>query len=918
MKKALSFLLAVVMTAAAIAVALPASAKALFSDVEDGRWSADSIKHAVENGYMNGVGGGLFDPEGSLTRAMVATVLWRREGSPAPADPSGFSDVPADEWYTDAVAWARSADVVKGLTETTFGPDEFITREQLATMLFRFSSTAPVSVPERADLSPFADDEKVSDWAGEPLEWAVETGLLKGTDGNRLAPDGFATREQFAAIIERYDGTFILKYNRPVLRSHYTEKEYPLVTDADFYVSPDGSDGNDGSFERPFATWNRAIEAVRGVGKTPEKGGITVAFKAGTYRSVHIELTAEDAGTPECPVIYCKYGDGDVIFDNGVTIPEEDFVPVGDGERSLFSEKAVDKIKKVDLTEYLTDIPAYEDFYLYSDDCLCSNARFPNRYMDGTDQMLYAAESDTTTSLHITSPLLIRRFAGYPAEVFSEMRIYGNILRGYRKDGFRVAGYDPETCVMQIANYQNPEFGGMRPDWRGVSGQGIEMFILNLPYDLDVDGEFWVDRSTGTLYVYDPAGDYNIPGAAGPIELRGDPYDVGDGRPMVPEFVMIDARDTGYVTLRGLSFSNVIGGFLFGYRISGFTFDRCAFARSTGRNHVLIEYSLDGAPMDLTIRDSEFDFSVGCAVYIMDVATGPERYTNISNVLVDNCLFRRTNLEYDVEGALNLYRCTEGLVSHNDFVECHRYGVMVDYSCDVVVEYNNFDSCMTNSEDGGVIRSALGLDANSVIRYNLVNEVPSGTVGRFAQYSDLGDCGTLDYRNLFYNGGYITVAGGGRDNNAIENFFVRGGGVSYTSNIPFILEEGDAAKNDWPMSMWLNFWQTVRHYCDTVPGYREALEERRPGASSFTFDFLDPEREDFAFAPVSLARGNVFFNDSGEVRIGSQSPEFTTLEDNRAFGLDENPFFVNPTIGDYRIKEGADCPYFPFEKIGRY
>ena len=93
MKKTISLLLAAVMIAAAFA-AVPVSAEAAFSDVEDGRWSAASIEYAVKNGYMNGVGGGLFDPEGALTRAMVAAVLWRRESSPAPAAASGFTDVP--------------------------------------------------------------------------------------------------------------------------------------------------------------------------------------------------------------------------------------------------------------------------------------------------------------------------------------------------------------------------------------------------------------------------------------------------------------------------------------------------------------------------------------------------------------------------------------------------------------------------------------------------------------------------------------------------------------------------------------------------------------------------------------------------------------------------------------------------------
>ena len=205
MKKALSLLLALVMITAALAVALPSSAAAEFSDVGEDRWSAASISYAVKNGYMKGVGGGKFDPDGSLTRAMVATVLWRREGEPVPTEPSGFTDVPADEWYADAVAWAKETGVVKGVTDKTFEPDGLITREQLATMLFRFSSSAPVPVPGSADLRSFPDCEKVSDWAEESLGWAVAAGLIKGTDGGRLAPGDGATREQFAAIVTRFD-----------------------------------------------------------------------------------------------------------------------------------------------------------------------------------------------------------------------------------------------------------------------------------------------------------------------------------------------------------------------------------------------------------------------------------------------------------------------------------------------------------------------------------------------------------------------------------------------------------------------------------------------------------------------------------------------------------------------------------------
>ena len=905
MKKILAFILAA-LTLLSVAV-LPAAADGAFSDVKETRWSYKSIKYAVEKEYMNGTAPGVFSPTAPLTRAMVATVLWRRESAPSPAGDSGFTDVPAGKWYSEAVAWAKENGIVNGVTETEFRPGDNITREQLATMLFRFSDRAPVSVPERADLSTFPDGEKVSKYAKEAVAWAVQAGLIKGTDGGRLDPKGQATREQFAAIIERYDNTFILAYNRPVVRSHYTEKEYPLVTDADFYVATDGDDNNPGTFDAPFATWNRAIEAVRGEEKTPERGQITVAFKAGTYRSVHIELTAEDAGTPECPVIYCKYGDGDVTFDNGATIPEEDFAPVDESERYLFSEKEVDKIRKVDLYRYTDEIPEFSEFALFSGDSLCSVCRFPNRFPDGSENLLRCARYNDPDSLLLTHGLLKKKISEYPTEMIPQMKLYGYIKAGYRKDTYTASSYDAGNGVLYVAE------GNMRPGWAGISGEGIDMCVMNVPAELDAAGEYWVNRETGTLYVYDPSGDYRVPGAAGPKELRGDPYDAGDGRSAVPEYVMIDARDTGHITFRGLDFRNVNGGFLFAYKTSGVTIDRCTFAYSTGRNHALIEYSRDGEQMDLTIRDSEFDFSVGCGVYVMDVANGPDRYTDISNILVDNCLFRRTNLEYDVEGALNLFKCTKGLVSHNEFVDCHRYGVMFDFSCDVVVEYNNFDSGMTNSEDGGVIRTAMGMDTNGLVRYNLVTDSGHG----FAQYSDLEDCGTTDANNLFFSGS-IMMAGAGRDNVVVDNFFLYGSGVTVQSHIPEILELGVEAQNDGFIRQRLAAWERILGYCDTVPGYREELEARRPGVTGLSFDFLRPEDPNFFLAPVTTVTGNVFICEEGEIHVSAKSEEFLTAKDNETYGLDENPYFVNPTVGDYRIKEGADCPYFPFEEIGRY
>ena len=204
MKKILSFLLSVILLAGVVA-SLPAfAAKTGFSDVAEDRWSAGSVAYAVEKGYMKGVGGGKFDPEGSLTRAMVATVLWRREGEPAPAAPSGFSDVPSGEWYADAVAWAAENGIVTGKTETTFAPMENITREQFAAMLMRYAKFAGIDTAAAANLGDYADSAAISAYAKEALAWANAAGIITGRTATTLAPAGNANRGEAATMLMRF------------------------------------------------------------------------------------------------------------------------------------------------------------------------------------------------------------------------------------------------------------------------------------------------------------------------------------------------------------------------------------------------------------------------------------------------------------------------------------------------------------------------------------------------------------------------------------------------------------------------------------------------------------------------------------------------------------------------------------------
>lgn len=149
---------------------------------------------------MEGTSGTMFSPNMDTTRAMIVTLLWRLENSPASTGWAEFPDVSQGQWYSDAVRWAVSAGVVKGYGDGSFGPEDTITREQLAAMLYRYAKAdAPVG-----DLTAFSDSDHISDWAEEAVRWAVGQGIITGKNGGYLDPKGRATRAETAAMFARY------------------------------------------------------------------------------------------------------------------------------------------------------------------------------------------------------------------------------------------------------------------------------------------------------------------------------------------------------------------------------------------------------------------------------------------------------------------------------------------------------------------------------------------------------------------------------------------------------------------------------------------------------------------------------------------------------------------------------------------
>ena len=179
-----------------------------FTDISEKDWFYGDVMFVYENGLMLGTSKTLFSPHGTVMRGMMATILWRMEGSPVPKGKNSFTDVEAGKWYADAITWTAENGIFAGYGKDKFGPDDPITREQLAAIFYRYADYKGYDLTVKGDLDKFKDADKITDYAKTAMQWAVGSGLVKGKSGNLLDPQGTATRAEIAAMLHR----FIEKY----------------------------------------------------------------------------------------------------------------------------------------------------------------------------------------------------------------------------------------------------------------------------------------------------------------------------------------------------------------------------------------------------------------------------------------------------------------------------------------------------------------------------------------------------------------------------------------------------------------------------------------------------------------------------------------------------------------------------------
>ena len=887
-----------------------------FTDVKTGRWSYDYIRYAVENGYMNGVAANRFDPAGSLSRAMVVTVLWRIAGSPAqPAGSNPFSDVKAGKWYTDAIIWASVNDIVNGVSADAFKPDSDITREQLAAIFYRFAEFRYVKVgDDRKDLSSYKDAKRVSSYAKDAMSWANAVDLIGGVSADTLQPRGNATREQFAAILKRFcdkeqdgidgkaDGfSFELAYTSPVVRSTFTGKEYPLVKDADVYVSPNGSDSAPGTLEKPVGSFAAARDLVREIRKT-KKGDVTVAFMAGEYgRLEGLTLTSDDGGSADGATKYVKYGDGEVVFNNGATLPFEGFKPLDDADKSLFPEKSLDKIKKISLDGVFENgIP--EDVTVYCGVDALFQARMPNK-VDGIDDYYPDMMETVGDDPHYPGVCILPPASRAIDKIkhMEDAKLVGYLIRGYRVDSFDVTGYDKTTGILTFdPDSILPENKGEYNQF-GIRTPGIgmdEFYIANCPDLLDAAGEYWCDNSTNTLYVYAPKSEINI-------ALGGN-------------FLTLD--DADYVTLEGLTFRNCLSDNCINIRNSEHvTIDGCVSKFVMGPSSII---NLTGDSDYLTVRNCEFSSFINHAIMLK-----PTRHVatlESNGIVIDNNSFHDFGKGSTFANQAVVDCCIGTVISHNEFRNSESGAINLGFnqgqnqlSIRAVIEYNVFTNLLYGTHDYGIIYIYEGVTGReNTVRYNLFYDNPV-TGSNYCFYIDDQTEDVYVYGNIFYDSSTVAVMlHNVRDIYVYDNIFIDS--TLRTNGMVYVQDDGTLTEDAYTESgkiAWYNNYLNKK-IKEGEEGY-ELWKKEFPSLFDYYYSCENITDKFNLQCPWNSIHDNAAIGEGGftiydfEVQVGD-------VHDNVVYEDTENPFFVDPTHGNYTVRGDADFFKIPFEMMGRY
>ena len=715
-------------------------------------------------------------------------------------------------------------------------------------------------------------------------------------------------------------GCFPFTAASPAEMCEYTAEADGLIEDADFYVSPDGDDGADGSFEAPFRTPERARDAARALDRTG-RDGITVALTAGEYRVDGLTFASEDGGTETCPVVWRAYGDGEVVFNGGVSLSPALFEKATDpGVLARLSDAAKNRVLAADLSalgvtaeEYgkIYAIGTYHNAAMYSDggtgpvyselfvnDTRCSLARYPDegfvktgevtavndgRFLaDGSANPAWGTVADPTGETFRADEETAAHIARW--QTFDDVWMMGFWKYDWADGSTPVGAYDPGTreLTMRYASFYGAK-------------EGAPYYFFNVLEELDAPGEWYLDRENGVIYLYPPE-DF----ADARIDLS------------LTTRTLLTANNISYFTLRGITFKGTRGNAI---AVNGEhnTVENCLVKNVSG-SAMLLSGTDNAALCNEITRTGRGGISLTGG----DAAS----LTPGNNRAVNNLIHDWSEIYRTYQPAVSLYG-VGNVCEHNEI--CNSPHEAITYSGNNHrIAYNRIhDVCLISSDAGAIYAGRSWTSYGNEIIYNCIYDLGSGDFTPCGIYMDDALSGQKIFGNLLVNiPGFALHLGGGRDLDVRNNIILSGGqrGISYDQRAI------DGANGGWfaeHSSETGNMWTQLR----SSPWQSETWREAFPQMAAFSDDFSDQDNPGFVPNPAgSVVADNLFVTGRRTVgEIAEKARQFSEFRGNALFRKGQmTSLFENPADGDYRIR--PDAPIFtiapdfeplPVELMGR-
>lgn len=700
----------------------------------------------------------------------------------------------------------------------------------------------------------------------------------------------------------------------------YTVKETAVTDNADFYVSPDGNDQNDGSIDHPFATVEKARDAVRSIDRTG-LDGITVAIKAGDYRISSLDFTAEDGGTENCPVTYCAYGDGEVVLNGGISISGKDFTAVSDNEMlSRLSAKARENVRCIDTGKYgitreqygkIHAIGTYHtagkydgdfvgDLYceLFVNDERQTIARYPN------DGYLYTKKV-VKTGLGRESDGAATTVPGWDNIRNPESDVYG--ISGKLADringwatlddvwmfGFWKYDWADASTLIGSFDYEKKELSPKFVSMYGTK-KGAPYYFFNVFEELDSEGEWYLDHDSGIIYIY-PGEDFD----SSKIDLTL------STKPIINV-------NADYLTFAGLTVKGTRGDAI---NVNGnnVTVKNCLIKNVAGNAAVINGYNN-------LISENEITHTGRGGIII----SGGDRVTlTPGNSKADNNLIHDWSEIYQTYQPAVTLNGVGNICSHNEIYNSPHEAITYSGN-NHVIEYNVIHDVCLLSDDAGAIYAGRRWDwYGTVIRYNCIYDLGSDGHTPDGIYMDDALSGQTIYGNLLINVPKIGLhLGGGRDLEVHNNIIIN----SNDRPISYDQRAIDGVNGGWFTiskpngSIWTNLYAS--------PWKTELWQNTYPGTARLKDDFTNPDDPDFAPNPsYSSVTGNLIVNAGGKIgSISEKADKYSDISENAVYRLTKlDGIFNSPAEGDYTLKENSKVfekiPGFenlPISEMGRY